>query len=128
MRTLTLATCCTAVALLLACGKADVKAPEIPFAPHGSSYAEKPDFAQLEYQHPLSVEDLYKITPRTSPSSIRSWSTRSTPVSAPGRFPDGPYEGDLFFPHGESGKLRSRRSPAAVSRGCWSMSPARSSI
>ena len=106
MRTLTLATCCTAVALLLACGKADLKAPEIPFAPHGSSYAEKPDFAQLEYQHPLSVEDLYKITPKNLSKLDQELVDQIYARLSAGPIPDGPYEGDLFFPHGESGKLR----------------------
>ncbi|MBX3685263.1 MAG: hypothetical protein KF909_03955, partial [Rhodocyclaceae bacterium] len=66
----------------------------------------KPDFAQLEYQHPLSVEDLYKITPKNLSKLDQELVDQIYARLSAGPIPDGPYEGDLFFPHGESGKLR----------------------
>ena len=64
-RTLRLLATAAALALLAGCGaKEDKTPPAISFAPYGEAHNAKPDFAELEAQHPLSVEELYKITPK----------------------------------------------------------------
>src|SRR3546814_1071998 len=55
-----IAAACMATALALA---ACNRTPDIPFAEYGDGYADKPDFAEVEYRHPLSVDDLQKLTP-----------------------------------------------------------------
>lgn len=84
----------------------DKKPPDIAFAPYGEGYAEKPDFAQLEYQHPLSPEDLYKITPKNLSFLDQEQIDQIYARLSAGPIPDGPFEGDLFFARGGSGKLR----------------------
>lgn len=95
-------------ALLAACGgsKEDKAPPAIRYAPFGEGYATKPDFAQLEYQYPLSVDELYKITPKNLALLSQEEVDQIYGRLAAGPIPDGPYEGDLFFPKGGSGKLR----------------------
>ncbi|QID19217.1 hypothetical protein G3580_17290 [Nitrogeniibacter mangrovi] len=95
------------LALLAACGsKEDRTAPDVPFAPWGESYSAKPDFAQLEYDHPLSVADLYKITPKNLALLDQEQVDQIYARLSAGPIPDGPFEGDLFFPKGASGKSR----------------------
>ena len=43
---------------LMACDRIDSNPPDIKFAPYGEGYAAKPDFAQIEYQLPLTPTDL----------------------------------------------------------------------
>ena len=38
-----------------------ITAPAIAFLPAGASYQAKPDFAQLEYQHPIAFDQLVNI-------------------------------------------------------------------
>tara|TARA_R110001583_G_scaffold195505_2_gene374579 strand:+ start:38559 stop:39488 length:930 start_codon:yes stop_codon:yes gene_type:complete len=101
---------CVALALATAsCGffdSADKAAPEIPFAPYAEGYAGKPDFAQLEYQHPISTADLYKITPKNLSYLDQEQVDQIYARLTAGPIPDGAFEGDLFFPRGTSGKLR----------------------
>ncbi|MGE0012128.1 MAG: hypothetical protein AB7S62_07835 [Azoarcus sp.] len=101
---------CVAVALSVsACGffdSADKAAPEIPFAPYAEDYAGKPDFAQLEYQHPIPTADLYKITPKNLSFLDQEQVDQIYARLSAGPIPDGAFEGDLFFPRGSSGKLR----------------------
>lgn len=85
---------------------ADKAAPEIAFAPYAEGYASKPDFAQLDYQHPLSTADLYKITPKNLSFLDQEQVDQIYARLSAGPIPDGPFEGDLFFPRGSSGKLR----------------------
>jgi len=37
---------------------------DIAFSPHGDDYASKPDFAQVEYEHPIPLAELAKVTPK----------------------------------------------------------------
>ena len=92
-------------ALLSACGDS-AKKPDIAFVEWGESHAEKMDFAQLEYAHPLSVEDLYKITPKNLSRLRQEEVDQIYARLSAGPIPEGPYEGDLFFPRGTKGKLR----------------------
>lgn len=84
----------------------DKAAPEIAFMPYTEGYAGKPDFARLEYQHPLSPDDLYKITPKNLSFLDQEQVDQIYARLSAGPIPDGPFEGDLFFPRGGSGKLR----------------------
>lgn len=106
---LTLAASLTAALALSACGlfeDADKAAPEIAFAPYVEGYAGKPDFAQIEYQHPLARADLYKITPKNLAHLDQEQIDQIYARLSAGPIPDGPFDGDLFFPRGGSGKLR----------------------
>lgn len=97
----------TATALLAACGsKEDTTAPEVPFAKWGEAHNAKPDFATVEYKHPLSVDDLYKLTPKNLALLDQEQVDQIYARLTAGPVPEGPYEGDLFFPRGESGKTR----------------------
>jgi hypothetical protein len=96
-----------AAALLSACGsEQDRTAPEVPFAPWGEPHAAKPDFASVEYQHPLSVDDLYKLTPKNLALLDQEQVDQIYARLTAGPIPEGPFEGDLFFPKGASGKTR----------------------
>lgn len=106
---LTRAACVLATLSLAACGlfdDSDKTAPEIAFAPYAEGYAAKPDFAQLEYRHPLTPADLYKITPKNLSFLDQEQVDQIYARLSAGPIPDGPFEGDLFFPRGGSGKLR----------------------
>ena len=106
-RTARLLATAAALSLLAACGaKEDKTPPAIPFAPYGEAHDAKPDFAELEAQHPLSVEDLYKITPKNLALLEQEQVDQIYARLSAGPIPDGPFEGDLFFPKGGSGKLR----------------------
>lgn len=97
----------TAATLLVACGsKEDRTPPEVPFAPWGESDSAKPDFARVEYEHPLSVDDLYKLTPKNLALLDQEQVDQIYARLTAGPIPDGPFEGDLFFPRGASGKTR----------------------
>lgn len=96
---------CAAIALAAGCGR-DEAAPDLAFLPHGEGYAEKPDFAQLEYRHPLSTADRYKLTPKNLARLDQEQVDQLYARLSAGPIPDGAYEGDLFFPRGSSGKLR----------------------
>jgi hypothetical protein len=89
---------------LAACGKA--KPPEIPFATYDAGYATKPDFAQLEHRYPLSTADLEKITPENLAVLSQEKLDQIYARLTAGPIPDGPFDGSIIFPGGESGKLR----------------------
>ena len=97
----------TAATVLAACGsKEDTTAPDVPFADWGESHSAKPDFATVEYKHPLAVDDLYKLTPKNLALLDQEQVDQIYARLTAGPIPEGPYEGDLFFPRGESGKTR----------------------
>lgn len=86
--------------------RADKAAPEIAFIPYGEGHEAKPDFARLEYQHPLAPADLYKITPKNLAFLDQEQVDQIYARLSAGPIPDGAFDGDLFFPRGSSGKLR----------------------
>lgn len=90
--------------LLAGCGKVDP--PEIPFGKYAADYRSKPDFAQLEYQHPLGVEDLAKITPENLAVLDQERLDQIYARLSAGPIPDGAFEGSIILTSGESGKLR----------------------
>ncbi|WP_448144668.1 hypothetical protein [Pseudomonas silesiensis] len=108
MRIATFAICAVIALGGSGCGffDSDKTPPDISFAPYGEGYSEKPDFAQLEYQYPLSPKDLYKITPKNLSFLDQEQVDQIYARLSAGPIPDGPFEGDLFFARGGSGKLR----------------------
>src|SRR3546814_11839216 len=92
-----IAAACMATALALA---ACNRTPDIPFAEYGDGYADKPDFAEVEYRPPLSVDDLQKLTPE----NIKNFDQEQLdPIYArlrAGPTPEGPFAGHLGFPQG----------------------------
>ena len=91
---------------LTACDSTDRQPPQIKFQSYQDGYAQKPDFAQLEYEAPLSAADLEKITPKNIALLPQEQVDQIYARLSAGPIPDGPFEGDLFFPAGTSGKLR----------------------
>jgi hypothetical protein len=92
--------------LAAGCSKEEAKAPTVKYAPFAEGYASKTDFAQVEHDYPLSVEALYSITPQNLALLAQEEVDQIYARLTAGPIPEGPYEGDLFFPKGGSGKLR----------------------
>ena len=92
----------TAVALLTGCEKD----PDIKFLPYGEAYNSKPNFAEVEYKHPLSAEDLQKITPKYLSKLPQEEIDQIYARLSAGPIPNTAFNGDLFFPRGVSGDLR----------------------
>jgi hypothetical protein len=81
--------------------KADVK-----FAAYSQAYASKPDFAQVEHQFPLTAQQLQSITPKYLSTLDQEQIDQIYARLTAGPIPDGAFDGDLFFPKGESGERR----------------------
>jgi hypothetical protein len=94
-----------AAALLAACSREE-SAPDIKFATFAGSYQEKPDFAQVEHDFPLTPADLAKITPTNIALLEQEQVDQLYARLTAGPIPNGPFDGTLFFPRGGSGKLR----------------------
>ncbi|MEO8040271.1 MAG: hypothetical protein ABI794_16000 [Betaproteobacteria bacterium] len=92
---------CAAV-LLAGCERA----PDVPFAPYGEAASARPDFAQVEHDHPLSAADLAKITPGNLAKLDQEQIDQIYARLSAGPIPDGPFDGTLFFPKGVSGDRR----------------------
>src|SRR3546814_15697513 len=74
-----IAAACMATALALA---ACNRTPDIQFAEYGDGYADKPAFDEVEYRHPLSVDDLQKLTPENFKNfDLQPLDQNSTPLS-----------------------------------------------
>ena len=82
------------------------RTPEIKFAPYSEDYKAKPDFAQLEYEFPLTPRDLDKLTPDNLKGFDQEQIDQIYARLTAGPIPDGPYDGGLFFPKGLSGERR----------------------
>lgn len=80
--------------------------PDIAFAPSGDDYASKPDFAQVEYEHPIPLKELAKVTPKYLAGLNQEELDQLYARLASGPVPDGPFDGEIVFPRGSSGKLR----------------------
>ncbi len=80
--------------------------PAIAFAPYGDDYASKPDFAQLEYEYPIPVKELVKVTPKYLAGLNQEELDQLYARLGSGPIPDGPFDGEIVFPRGSSGKLR----------------------
>lgn len=80
--------------------------PDISYATYGEGYAAKPDLAQLEYEHPLSVKELVKVTPEYLDTLSQEQLDQLYARLPAGPIPDGAFDGSIVFPKGSSGKLR----------------------
>lgn len=80
--------------------------PDIAFAPYGDDYAGKPDFAQVEYEYPIAPEELAKVTPKYLAGLNQEELDQLYARLGSGPIPDGPFDGEIIFPRGSSGKLR----------------------
>src|SRR5918993_5533794 len=64
------------------------------------------DFARLEHEYPMSMDERAALTPaRLAESSQEPVDQLYAPLTA-GPLPDGPYDGDLFFPRGTDSETR----------------------
>ena len=82
------------------------KKPDIAYAPYGEGYAAKPDFAQVEYEHPIPAVELARITPRYLAGLEQEQLDQLYARLASGPIPDGAFDGEVVFPRGSSGRLR----------------------
>ncbi|HEX2056631.1 MAG TPA: hypothetical protein VHF07_09055 [Nitrospiraceae bacterium] len=80
--------------------------PPVPYGKSGESYASKIDFARLEHELPLSPADLMKITPANLEAATQEQVDQIYARLTAGLIPDGPYEGQAFFPEGSTGRAR----------------------
>src|SRR3546814_19308771 len=98
-----IAAACMATALALA---ACNRTPDIPFAEYGDGYADKPDFAAVEYRHPLSVDDLPKLTPENIKNLDQEQLAQIYARLRAGPIPECAIDGDLASPPRTSGANR----------------------
>lgn len=82
------------------------KAPDVRFAPYQTQYASKPDFAQVEYKFPLTLEERRRITPENIAALDQEQVDQIYARLTAGPIPDGPYDGQVLLPRGASGKFR----------------------
>ncbi len=80
--------------------------PDIAFAPYQDAYSTKMDFARLEHEHPFTRAERARITPRSLRALDQEQVNQLYARLTAGPIPDGPFEGDLFFPKGASGHGR----------------------
>ena len=88
--------------------------PDFPFAPLNDPSIQDPDnplktfhvdFARLEHQFPLTRADLMKLTPANLLTFSQEEIDQIYGRLSAGPIPDGPHQGDLFFPRGGEGTL-----------------------
>ena len=80
--------------------------PDVKFLQYQDNYASKPDFAELEYRHPLTPAELAKIDVDYLKSLDQEQIDQIYARLSAGPIPDGAFDGDLFFPAGTSGDKR----------------------
>ena len=80
--------------------------PNIAFAPYGDDYASKPDLAQVEHDYPIMLNELTKVTPKYLAGLNQEELDQLYARLSSGPVPDGPFDGEIVFPRGSSGKLR----------------------
>ena len=81
-------------------------APSLKFGPYSEGYQTRPDFAQIESDFPLAPADLNKLTPDNLKNYDQEQMDQIYARLTAGPIPDGPYDGGLFFPKGQSGERR----------------------
>ena len=79
---------------------------DIAFAPYEEGYASKPDFAEVEQKYPLTPQQRASLTPQKLKELDQEQIDQIYARLTSGPIPDGPHDGDLFFPKGSSGKAR----------------------
>jgi hypothetical protein len=80
--------------------------PAIAFAPYSDNYASKPDFAQVEHEYPIPLQELAKVTPQYLAGLKQEELDQLYARLGSGPIPDGPFDGEIVFPRGSSGRLR----------------------
>lgn len=80
--------------------------PAITYVAAGAGYAEKPDLARVEHEHPIALKELAKITPAYLSERTQEELDQIYARLAAGPMPDGPFDGSIVFPAGSSGRLR----------------------
>jgi hypothetical protein len=90
----------TALALAALAAASCSRKPEIPFAPYGSDYTTKMDFARLEHRFPLTRADLLKLTAASLATLSQEELDQVYARLTAGPIPDGPYEGTFFLSKG----------------------------
>ena len=92
------------VAIVVAAGvvwwKGYSRPAAVPFA------AEPLDFARLEHEYPLSIPQRESLTPERLAEYSQEQVDQIYGRLTAGPIPDGPYDGDLFFPRGTDGETR----------------------
>ncbi len=76
------------------------------FAPSGKGYAEKADFARLEHEKPLTAADRMTLTPENIKIATQEQVDQIYARLTAGPIPDGSYDGQMFFPVGNSSNTR----------------------
>jgi len=79
---------------------------DIGFAPYGEGYSSKPDFADVERKYPLTPQQRAGLTPQKLKDMDQEQVDQIYARLTSGPIPDGPHDGDLFFPKGFTGKTR----------------------
>jgi hypothetical protein len=80
--------------------------PDIKFAPDNADFRQKMDLAEVEYKYPLLPADLSKITPANLSTLSQEQIDQIYARLSAGPIPDGPFDGEILFPRGSSGKFR----------------------
>ena len=80
--------------------------PDIKFAPDNADFRQKMDLAEVEYKFPLLPADLSKITPANLATLSQEEIDQIYARLSAGPIPDGPFDGEILFPRGSSGKFR----------------------
>ena len=71
------------------------------------TFASEPlDFARLEHEYPLSIAQRESLTPERLAEYSQEQVDQIYGRLTAGPIPDGPYDGDLFFPRGTDGETR----------------------
>ena len=97
------------LSLMLALSGCDLfkpRAPDIKFAPYDKHYQSKADFAQVEYQFPLTATELNKLTPDNLAALDQEQIDQVYARLTAGPIPDGPFDGKVLLPRGSSGQFR----------------------
>ncbi len=108
-RTLALIVLLTAFAMLSGCDRINAwmnPPPKIGFADSGKDYLQKPDFARVEHEFPLSPAELQKLTPRNMANYSQEQVDQIYARLTAGPIPDAAFDGALFFPKNSRGDRR----------------------
>lgn len=82
------------------------RVPDIKFAPYSTDYQSKMDFAQLEHKYPLTRKELSKIIPANLAAMDQEQLDQIYARLTAGPIPDGPFDGTILLPRGNSGQFR----------------------
>jgi hypothetical protein len=91
--------CLTWSALVLGAGGCH-REPHVRFAPFDPGYQGKPDFARLEHELPLTLDELASLTPESFDHMPQEHIDQIYARLTAGPIPDGPYEGTIVFAKG----------------------------